>query len=67
MIHLSSDFTKLIRFIIQQSSVYNQAVNVKESIQKVDETGEGSLANVCINLFTHYVVNESGKSVEDML
>ena len=30
-------------------------------------TGEGSLANVAINLFTHYVVNESGKSVDDML
>jgi len=40
---------------------------VTEAIQKVDTTGEKNLANVAINLFTHFVVNESGKSVENML
>ena len=38
-----------------------------EAIQNVDTTGEKNLANVAINLFTHFVVNESGKSVENML
>ena len=65
---LAIDFTKLVKFIFQKMNGQPNAVEtIRECFAAVDASGEKSLANVSIDLFTHFIVNDSGNAKRQML
>ena len=66
----ASDLTKLIKYIVQVGSI--ELNTIRESLLRVhreahQRQGEGDLAELTLTLFRHYVVNESGHCVENMI
>lgn len=69
LINHASDLTKLIKFIffngqLEQSAIRESLIRVYKEAHSADE---GDLAEFTLTLFRHYVVNESGHCVEDII
>lgn len=65
---LATDFTKLIKFIFQKMNGQPNAIEtIRECFAAIDVSGEKSLANVSIDLFTHFIANDSGNAKRQML
>jgi len=56
---LATDFTKLIKHICNKMAAKDNDT-VRECFAAVDASGQQSLANVAIDMFTHLVAYDSG-------
>jgi len=69
LINHASDLTKLIKYIFLNGKLEQSAI--RDSLLKVHRQAigseEGDLSEFTLTLFRHYVVNESGHCVEDMI
>ena len=69
MINHASDLTKLIKHIFQNGQLEKDAI--RQSLIKIhmeaSNLDQGDLSDFTLTLFRHYVVNESGRCVEDMI
>ena len=64
---LATDFTKLVRYIYSKFYGQPEAVEtIRECFAAVDTSGQNSLANVSIDLFTHFIANDSGNARKQM-
>lgn len=69
LINHAIDLTKLIKFIFQNGQLETSAI--RESLLRVhasaNKSDSNGLSDFTLTLFRHYVVNESGRCVEDMI